>query len=411
MAPSIEDSPRCSISNILTDRGLLVPELVQIIPLRRDFLYICRRASSFMPKLERAHTLLAVASRLRKLQQNGMAPAHSVSTDILLRLVDKATTRGSTSNKGSAVLVRDHERLETLGDSVLLHFIVLNILAKLSSTDDEFVLDIFERVISVQGKNRILFNAAMQIGLHRLIHDGNASTSSWKSKYQTSSKVSCTRAIVIAPKQLSDTVESIIGATYLADSTGSMTVGFLNQIGPDFPNVFDSFGSSCDQAIGWFVAKGTCLKEGFPFKKHPRWVDELERIQEIMNSYPDIYSTLQRNTTGFREMLASRTNLRGHIEMMKLDSIALLLTHSALFDDSLDDNHYNYDGSDRSDLEKIAQLRDKIFNVGNATLQLSIVTEIYHLYPESTSGDFQLMKSALMSHDALAYIMVKNGFQ
>jgi dsRNA-specific ribonuclease len=190
-----------------------------------------------------------------------------------------------------------------------------------------------------------------------------------------------------------------------------MTVGFLNQIGPDFPNVFDSFGSSCDQAIGWFVAKGTCLKEGFPFKKHPRWVDELERIQEIMNSYPDIYSTLQRNTTGFREMLASRTNLRGHIEMMKLDSIALLLTHSALFDDSLDDNHYNYDGSDRSDLEKIAQLRDKIFNVGNATLQLSIVTEIYHLYPESTSGDFQLMKSALMSHDALAYIMVKNGFQ
>ncbi|KAL3758875.1 hypothetical protein ACHAWU_003147 [Discostella pseudostelligera] len=410
-AQSIAYSPRCSISNILTDRGLLVPELVHIFPLPRDFLYICRRASSFMPKLERAQTLLAVASRLRKLQQNGIArgiaPAHSVSTDNLLPLVDKATTRGSTSNNGSALLVRDHERLETLGDSVLLFFIVLNIFAKLSITDDEFVLDIFDRMISVQGKNRILFNAAMQIGLHRLIHDGSASKSSWKSKYQTASKVSCIRAIEIAPKQLSDTVESIIGATYLADQSGSMTVGFLNQIGPDFPDMFDSDGSTCDQAIGWFAAKGTCIKEGFPFTEHPRWVDELERIQEIMNRHPDIYSTLQRNTAGFREMLACRTSLHDHIGMMKSDSTALLLIHAALFDDSLDNNQYNHDGSD---LEKIAQLRDKIFNVGNATLQLSIVTEIYHMYPESTSGDFQLMKSALMSHDALAYIFVKNGF-
>ena len=92
------------------------------------------------------------------------------------------------------------------------------------------------------------------------------------------------------------------------------------------------------------------------------------------------------------------------------DPIAALLIHSALYDDSLDDQQLNHDGSDISDLEKLAQLRDKIFHVGNATLQLSIVSEIYHLYEGSTSGDFQLMKTALISHDDLAYIFVKNGF-
>ena len=322
-----------------------------------------------------------------------------------------ATTRGIINTSGKALVKRDHERLETLGDAVLLHFIVLNLFAKLSSPIDELIMDVFERVIAIQGKNKILFNAAMQIGLHRLIHTGSVSTLSWRSKYETIRKISCTGgATDMAQKQLSDTVESIIGATYLADTSGLMTVGFLNQIGPDFPEIFDPDRSSCDQAIGWFVAKGTCLKEGFPFIKHSRWVDELEQIREqILTNHHDIHSKLQKNTAGFCDMLASRTNLH-HIKTLMDDPIAALLIHSALYDDSLDDRQFNHGGSDVSDLEKLAQLRDKIFNVGNATLQLSIVSEIYHLYDESTSGDFQLMKSALLSHDVLAYMFVKNGF-
>jgi dsRNA-specific ribonuclease len=414
MAASIEMLTHGSISNILTSQGLLVPELIRMLPLPRDFLYICRRASSFMPKLERAHTLHVAASQFRKLQQNvGLSPSteNFHSSCKLLPLLEMATTRGIIVNSVKALVKRDHERLETLGDAVLLHFIVLNLFAKLSSPVDEFVLDIFDGVIAIQGKNSILFNAAMQIGLHRLIYTGTESRASWRSKYETVRKISCTGgATDITRKKLSDTVESIIGATYLADTSGLMTVGFLNQIGPDFPEIFDPDRSSCDQAIGWFVAKGTCLKEGFPFIKHSRWVDELEQIRErILNNHHDIHSKLQKNTVGFCDMLASRTNLH-QIRTLMDDPIAALLIHSALYDDSLDDQQLNHDGSDISDLEKLAQLRDKIFHVGNATLQLSIVSEIYHLYEGSTSGDFQLMKTALISHDDLAYIFVKNGF-
>ncbi len=406
MTQSIETIPQNSISDILTARGFIVPELIHILPLPRDFLYMCRRASIFMPKLERAHILQKVALRFRELQKNAAISPKSgpVPSCNLLSLIEMATTRGIINNSGKPLMKRDHERLETLGDSVLLHFIVLNLFAKVSSTDgDEFIQDIFDRVITIQGKNEILFNAAMQIGLHRLIHDGSVSKSSWRSKYQTVKSSSA--AIDVTQKQLSDTVESIIGATYLADLSGTMTVGFLNQIGPDFPDSFDSNGPSCNDAIGWFAASGTCLEEGFPFLNHPRWVNELEQIQKIMKCYPDIYSTLQRNTAAFLEMLANRKSQdRDHIAMLKADPFALLLIHSALFDDSLDG------GSEIRDLVKIAQLRDKIFNVGNAALQMSIVSELYHLYPVSTSGDFHLMKTTLMSNDVLAYVFVTNGF-
>jgi len=93
--------------------------------------------------------------------------------------------------------------------------------------------------------------------------------------------------------------------------------------------------------------------------------------------------------------------------MLQLDPTASLLLHCALFDDSLDDQEYN---PGTIGLGSFSSLRDKIFHVGNAALQLSIVSEIYHLYPTCTSGDMHLMKVVLMSHDSLAYIFVKSRF-
>ena len=89
------------------------------------------------------------------------------------------------------------------------------------------------------------------------------------------------------------------------------------------------------------------------------------------------------------------------MKFLQSDPISSLLLQSALYDES---------NPESFGLESLAKLRDKIFNVGNAALQLSIVSEIYHIYPTSTSGDIHLMKTILMSHDSLAYIFLKNGF-
>ena len=79
--------------------------------------------------------------------------------------------------------------------------------------------------------------------------------------------------------------------------------------------------------------------------------------------------------------------------MIESNQTASLLLHCALFDASFDGKDSNLESSS---LESFAKLRDKIFHVGNAALQLSIVSEMYHLFPESTSGDFQLMKKELL---------------
>ena len=94
------------------------------------------------------------------------------------------------------------------------------------------------------------------------------------------------------------------------------------------------------------------------------------------------------------------------IHKIKSQRFSLLLVHAALFDDSLDEA--NGDGG-LTGLECLAILRDKIFHVGNATLYLSLVNEIYHQYPGATSGDIHFAKLSVLSDDTLAYVLVKNG--
>ena len=397
--PTFDPSTQSSISNLLAARGLLVPELTLVLPMPRDFLYLCRRASNFMGKLERNYLLHVFASRFCDLQRNArsLISIPVSNTDIVVPLIDKATRGGKQEVVGSAIpFVRDHERLEALGDSVLLHFIVLNLFVKMHSSTTEFVLDVFEKVVTNQGKNRILFKAALQIGLHRLIKAGGSPAKiNWRYERST---------IELAEKQLSDTLESLLGATFLIDPSGCMTVGLLDEIGPCFP---DNFASSVNdnQSGNWFSGKGTCLITGYPFHECTGTA-ELEQIKGILERNRRVHSILQSKATVFCQLLAKRITRHDRLEFLQSDPISSLLLHSALFDDSLDDDEH----PDFIGLESLAKLRDKIFNVGNAALQLSIVSEIYHLYPASTSGDIHLMKTVLMSHDSLAYILLKNGF-
>ena len=82
------------------------------------------------------------------------------------------------------------------------------------------------------------------------------------------------------------------------------------------------------------------------------------------------------------------------------------MIESSLFDDSLDDMNA-WDTSDK--LLHVAIFRDKLFHVGHATLLFSLVNEIYNNHPNVTSGDIHFSKAYILSDDALAYILIKNG--
>jgi len=180
-----------------------------------------------------------------------------------------------------------------------------------------------------------------------------------------------------------------------------MAVGFLNEIGSCLPNV----EGVADPTTSWFAGEGTCLTEGYPLNANSGWAAELTKIEDILQRKHGIISTLQTKAAEICHLLSKQANCQDRMKIFRLDPTASLLLHCALFDDSLDEE-YN---SETRGLESFANLRDKIFHVGNAALQLSIISEIYHLYPTNTSGDIHLMKVALMSHDSLAYIFVKNG--
>ncbi|KAL3810012.1 hypothetical protein ACHAXA_006127 [Cyclostephanos tholiformis] len=394
---TFDPSTQSSISNFLASRGLLVPELTHILPLPRDFLYLCRRASTFVGKLERNYLLHLFAWRFIELQDAVKSLSIPVSNTDLVPLIDKATRGGMLDSASATPLVRSHERLETLGDSVLLHFIVLNLFVQMHSTTTEFILDVFEQCVTNQGKNVVLYNAALQIGLHRLIDVGNSSsTKSWKAFFKAGNEKS---TIELQKKKLSDTLESLIGATFLIDPSGCMTVGLLNEIGPCFPDKFAP-GVKEKQSVFWFHGKGTCLTARYPFYKCPASA-ELEQIKCILERNHSDQIILQSKAAAFCHLLAKSTIRQDEMKFLQSDPISSLLLQSALYDES---------NPESFGLESLAKLRDKIFNVGNAALQLSIVSEIYHIYPTSTSGDIHLMKTILMSHDSLAYIFLKNGF-
>eukprot|EP00979_Chaetoceros_neogracilis_P010327 scaffold2450_cov311-Chaetoceros_neogracile.AAC.2 len=244
----------------------------------------------------------------------------------------------------------------------------------------------------------------MLIGLHRLLNVGNTSQTKSRSIYNTTLKGPSIQTREISNKQLSDSVESILGATYLLDETGCMAAGFLNVIGPWLPDVEEMNKSLCDPPKDWFAGKGSCMLNGYPFNEHSEWATELSKVQGILQQNRYTISALQSKAEAFCQLLTQQSKCEDQIKILQLDPTASLLLHCALFDDSIDDQECN---PDTAGLDCFATLRDKLFSVGNAALQLSIVSESYHLFPMSTSGDIHLMKGVLISHDSLAYICMK----
>lgn len=142
--------------DVLATNGHLVPELASILPMPRDMLYLCQLSSTFMPGLERMSTIIAVAYRLREIQHdtcklldcNAMV---DIPTHEQIILIDKATSICDDCNLANTPK-REHERLESLGDAVLLFFIVVNILAKNAPNVPDCGIEKFEFVVAMQGE-------------------------------------------------------------------------------------------------------------------------------------------------------------------------------------------------------------------------------------------------------------------
>jgi dsRNA-specific ribonuclease len=78
-------------------------------------------------------------------------------------------------------------------------------------------------------------------------------------------------------KNLADTMESMIGASFLVDSTGAMSVGILNEISPCFD------ATEGQQSIKhWFTAVSTCMDGGYQFERDTLWTSELNRLNGIL---------------------------------------------------------------------------------------------------------------------------------
>lgn len=62
-------------------------------------------------------------------------------------------------------------------------------------------------------------------------------------------------------------------------------------------------------------------------------------------------------------------------------------------------------------LIRIALLRETLFMIGHSGLHLAITHELFRMYPDASEVDLSLQRACSTSDDAMAYIMVKNGFQ
>lgn len=363
--------PRNSVRDLIGEKGYLVPELTVLLPMPRDMMYLCHHDTKFISALERSHLLRRAALRLRSIQRATCQALHYellvISDADAVRLLNLATSASGSS-------VNTSERLESLGDAVLLFFIVLNVFAAKSPASDEveMVLDLFRSVITMQGRNKVLVRAGMRLGMHVLLN--------------------CKQ------KKLSDVFESILGAAYILDSTGCAAVGILNEVGSCFPEL----GMQQSSEDNWFTGRGPCIREGYPFHRHSEWEDDLRRMNDVLQREQRVNDILQSNLNGLCTLLLDKTESkhRAFVDELQTRQYASLLVRCSLFDDDI---------TEHSGLKCLSILREKLYYVGNSALQLKLVEEIYHHHTEATSGDIHFMKVVMLSDDSMAYILVKNG--
>lgn len=421
-----------SLTNTLRSShiDLLIPELIEILPIPRDMIYVLSLAERFMPALERETELAFSARRLLEMGLKTQYMLRNAS----LRVMDSSSNRLSLEHRQTPLSVLlceatttfpsiTFQRLEFLGDSVLGFFVALNTFSTNSSLAWDY--EDFRNIQQAAVKNVALHGGSLRAGMSRLLH---ARPIPWRSPYgpaETNKKKRKTilepsleksifgyssegQVIEIGDSILSDTVESVLGAVYLHgmgdadDNTGGrMTVAVFELLSLPFPNE-DETG-----AISWFRANGPCLKGGYPFQLDIPWQKQLIKIGTILYCNEGIIKRLE---VGYESLLDKLGNLAsdGIIAGSLLQERSKILLLAALFDDNLDGT--NVGAHELEGLCQVALLRDTLSHVGAYALQLMITEEAFRIFPEATENDLHLLRACALTDDITVYVMVKADF-
>jgi dsRNA-specific ribonuclease len=410
--------------------NFLIPELIEILPIPRDMIYVLSLAERFMPALERETELAFSARRLLEMGLKTQYMLRNAS----LRVMDSSSNRLSVEHRQTPLSILlceatttfpsiTFQRLEFLGDSVLGFFVALNTFSRNSSLAWDY--EDFGNIDQAAVTNVALHGGSLRAGMSRLIH---ARPIPWRSPYGPAEKQMKKRKSILEPSLeksifgyssegqvieigdsiLSDTVESVLGAVYLygmgdADDRtgGQMTVAVLELLSLPFPNE-DETG-----AISWFRANGPCLKGGYPFQLDIPWQEQLIKIGTILYCNE---GAIKRLEVGCESLLDKLGNLAsdGIIAGSLLQERSKILLLAALFDDNLDGT--NFGAQEMEGLYQVALMRDTLFHVGAYALQLMITEEAFRIFPNATENDLHLLRACALTDDITVYVMMKADF-
>lgn len=377
------------ISSVVSSKTKMAP---------RDFLSMYGSAEVFMMPLEVEITEFIKARTLRR---DAMAIGQAVLGESCLPLTDKQTKTNVDARftdllaEATAIFPNSrYERLEFIGDRVLNYVVSLCLFARNGHLDWDH--DEFRDHLTCAKRNAALAQGSLRAGLHRLINDGQI-------KWDKGA-----RNHVIADAHATNIAESIIGATFMHGRTSSndqwqmelIVLGIMERLNLPMPS---------PPRRQWFQGQSLCHTQGFKFCGCEEWRNSLQVAQDALKSSGILY-VLQRNCQGLLHSLLSDVSeavLRSELA----SGTPRLLLEIALFDANLDGSDLDgliADFSDQDRLQVVGLIRDNLFHVGATALELELAKDLFIMYPTATPGDLQLLLSCALSHDVLAYILIKN---
>ena len=417
----------------------LVPELVKVLPLPRDTLYMLKHAHVFMPALEEAILRVELA--------NDVHSSLCSLTEILE--VDEPLPNSQTNPLlgadllGEALTVTKYQRLEFLGDSVLGFFVALNLMARNSSLmwDNEDLT----MILADACKNTTLYDAALRLGIGSLVRTGK---DVWRSTFQTKetaptapilstiqtitrSRDSDYQIIEATDKILSDVVESLMGAACLVAQSGDSRtlIGFLEGLRLPISGQEPNHKENC---LPWFQATSTCLRQGYMFGNDAAWREQIIAAGSSLYGNSAVSAKLEVGCRGLLDKLSAISGDDLLVETLSSPQAKILLMCS-LFDDSLldseklstmksmngalrasrmtkldemwKDEHHDHE----TGVFRPALLRDTLVIVGSYALQLCITTELFHRFPDADQNSLHMLRVCAMADDVVVYIMFKAG--
>lgn len=398
VASKLSDMNRLEVELPANTRTMfLMPELVRILPIPRDFLFTVGSAEKYMMPLEIIINQHIKAQQLHKL-------ACQIGSDVLLTtspnsdadtsfvdLLMEATTVFPTSR---------FERLEFLGDRVLNYMIALNMFAR--NGELNWSQDDYRELCSIAKANMALIDAALRIGMDRVIHAG---VIPWKETEAT---------FVIPDAFFSNVTESVLGAAYLHEwnrmgngALGVLMVGILERLRLPIPQDQD------EPRKTWCRYGSVCLEDGYNFDAPSDWRERLEDAENAFDKVPFVRNVLDIKSKLLLSILMKNVSDsdRNEIQVGLGCRTPRLLSLVALFDASLDGSDPSIPiQEDQERLEVAGMLRDSLFHIGSTALDLEMSRDFFLLNPKATPGDLHLLLTCALTHDAVAYIFLKSGF-